>query len=56
MLLELDMSPPTMFTLNLNGPQLERAFSPRLIPDLLASVPLRERSGTPSRVRKSQSW
>lgn len=56
MLLELDMSPPTMFTLNLNGAHLERAFSPRLMRDLLASVPIRERSGASSRVRKSQSW
>ncbi|KAM3870801.1 kinesin-like protein KIF3C [Diretmus argenteus] len=53
MLLELDMTPPTMFTLNLNGAHLERAFSPRR--DLLANVPLRERT-TSSRVRKSQSW
>ncbi|TKS86958.1 Kinesin-like protein KIF3C [Collichthys lucidus] len=45
MLLELDMSPPTMFTLNLNGTHLERAFSPRLIRDILANVPVRERSG-----------
>ncbi|XP_061600385.1 kinesin-like protein KIF3B [Cololabis saira] len=53
MLLELDMSPPTMFTLNLNGAHLERAFSPRLMQDLIISVPVRERS---SRVKKSQSW
>ncbi|XP_035529332.1 kinesin family member 3Cb [Morone saxatilis] len=56
MLLELDMSPPTMFTLNLNGAHMERAFSPRLMRDLLAHVPIRERSGASSRVRKSQSW
>lgn len=57
MLLELDMSPPTLFTLNLNGAHLERAFSPRLMQDLLVNVPIRERSSTASsRVRKSQSW
>ncbi|XP_033497786.1 kinesin-like protein KIF3B [Epinephelus lanceolatus] len=56
MLLELDMSPPTMFTLNLNGAHLERAFSPRLMRDLLVTVPIRERSTASSRVRKSQSW
>lgn len=56
MLLELDVSPPTMFMLNLNGPHLDRAYTPRLIPDLLANVPLRERSGASARVRKSQSW
>ncbi|CAN9502373.1 unnamed protein product [Ophioblennius macclurei] len=56
MLLELDMSPPTMFTLNLNGSHLERAFSPRVLRDLLATVPLRERACGSSRVRKSQSW
>uniref|UniRef100_A0A672I6F9 Kinesin-like protein n=1 Tax=Salarias fasciatus TaxID=181472 RepID=A0A672I6F9_SALFA len=54
MLLELDMSPPTMFTLNLNGSHLERAFSPRVLRDLLATVPLRERTAGASRVRKSQ--
>uniref|UniRef100_A0A3Q3KI96 Kinesin-like protein n=2 Tax=Mastacembelus armatus TaxID=205130 RepID=A0A3Q3KI96_9TELE len=52
MLLELDMSPPTLFTLNLNGTHLERAFSPRLLRDL----PVRERTSVSSRVRKSQSW
>ncbi|XP_067469578.1 kinesin family member 3Cb [Thunnus thynnus] len=56
MLLELDMSPPTMFTLNLNGTHLERAFSPRLMRDLLVNVPVRERASASSRVRKSQSW
>lgn len=56
MLLELDMSPPTMFTLNLNGTHLERAFSPRLMQDLLVNVPMRGRSAASSRVRKSQSW
>ncbi|KAF3700959.1 Kinesin-like protein KIF3C [Channa argus] len=56
MLLELDMSPPTMFTLNLNGAHLERAFSPRLMQDFLVTVPIRERTATSSRVRKSQSW
>ncbi len=56
MLLELDMSPPTMFTLNLNGTHLERAFSPRLMRDLLGNAPVRERTGASSRVRKSQSW
>ncbi|XP_038585053.1 kinesin family member 3Cb [Micropterus salmoides] len=56
MLLELDMSPPTMFTLNLNGTHLERAFSPRLMRDLLVNVPMRERTTASPRVRKSQSW
>ncbi|XP_034432696.1 kinesin family member 3Cb [Hippoglossus hippoglossus] len=56
MLLELDMSPPTMFALNLNGAHLERAFSPRLLGDLVLDVPVRERSAASSRVRKSQSW
>uniref|UniRef100_A0A1A8GF83 Kinesin-like protein n=1 Tax=Nothobranchius korthausae TaxID=1143690 RepID=A0A1A8GF83_9TELE len=51
MLLELDMSPPTMFSLNLHGAHLERAFSPRLMQDLP-----RERAASSSRVRKSQSW
>ncbi|KAF7670052.1 hypothetical protein LDENG_00084620 [Lucifuga dentata] len=55
MLLELDVTPPTMFTLNLNGAHLERAFSPRLMRDLLANVPFRDRT-TASRVRKSRSW
>ncbi|KAG8013184.1 Kinesin-like protein KIF3C, partial [Nibea albiflora] len=55
MLLELDMSPPTMFTLNLNGTHLERAFSPRLIRDLLANAPIRERSGASSRVPSTAS-
>ncbi|XP_032402616.1 kinesin-like protein KIF3B [Xiphophorus hellerii] len=54
MLLELDMSPPTMFTLNLNGECLERAFTPRLLPDL--SLNVRARGASSSRVRKSQSW
>ncbi|KAM9841967.1 kinesin-like protein KIF3B [Aulostomus maculatus] len=56
MLLELDMSPPTMFTLNLDGAHLERAFSPRLLQDFLVEVPIRERTRSSSRVRKSQSW
>nr|XP_040056174.1 kinesin-like protein KIF3B [Gasterosteus aculeatus aculeatus] len=56
MLLELDMSPPTMFTLKLNGAHLERAFSPRLMCDLLVTGPIREGSAASSRVRKSQSW
>uniref|UniRef100_A0A3B4BNA4 Uncharacterized protein n=1 Tax=Periophthalmus magnuspinnatus TaxID=409849 RepID=A0A3B4BNA4_9GOBI len=61
MLLDLDMGAPTMFTLTLNGQQLERAFSPRLLPDLLAHVPLRPRtssltSTSSTRVKKSQSW
>lgn len=55
MLLELDMSPPTMFTLNLDGTHLERAFTPRLIHDPLANVFFRERTASP-RVRKSKSW
>ncbi|KAK7940425.1 hypothetical protein WMY93_003751 [Mugilogobius chulae] len=58
MLLDLDMGAPTMFTLTLNGEHLERAFSPRLLPDLLAHVPLRPRTSslTSTRVKKSQSW
>ncbi|KAJ0008576.1 hypothetical protein NQD34_015991 [Periophthalmus magnuspinnatus] len=61
MLLDLDMGAPTMFTLTLNGQQLERAFPPRLLPDLLAHVPLRPRtssltSTSSTRVKKSQSW
>lgn len=56
MLLELDMSPPTMFSLNLNGAHLERVFSPRLMRDFLMTVPIRERPTASSRVRKSQSW
>lgn len=58
MLLDLDMGRPTMFTLTLNGAHLERAYSPRLIPDLLANVPLRPRTSslTSTRVKKSQSW
>ncbi|MEQ2314469.1 hypothetical protein AMECASPLE_012447 [Ameca splendens] len=54
MLLELDMSPPTMFTLNLNGECLERAFTPRLMPDLPVNV--QARGASLSRVRRSQSW
>ncbi|XP_054651557.1 kinesin-like protein KIF3C [Dunckerocampus dactyliophorus] len=56
MLLELDLSPPTMFTLNLNGAHLERAFSPRLVPDSPADASVRDRTGSSARVRKSQSW
>ncbi|XP_037551151.1 kinesin family member 3Cb [Nematolebias whitei] len=56
MLLELDMSPPTMFSLNLNGAHLERAFSPRLTLDFPGNVHVRERTSSLSRVRKSQSW
>lgn len=51
MLLELDVSPPTMFVLNLNGAHLERAFSPSVI-----SIPSRERSSSQSRVKRPQSW
>lgn len=51
MLLELDMSPPTMFTLNFNGAHLERAFCPSVM-----NTTQRERSSSLSRVRKSQSW
>uniref|UniRef100_A0A3B4F4U2 Kinesin-like protein n=1 Tax=Pundamilia nyererei TaxID=303518 RepID=A0A3B4F4U2_9CICH len=47
MLLELDMSPPTMFMLNLDGTHLERAFTPRLIHDPLANVFFRERTASP---------
>ncbi|XP_010896926.3 kinesin-like protein KIF3B [Esox lucius] len=58
MLLELDMSPPTMYTLNLNGAHLEQAFggpgSPRR--DLLINVPFRDRTTASGRVRKSRSW
>lgn len=50
-LLELDVSPPTMFALNFNGAHLEGASSPSLI-----NIPLRERSSSLSRVKKSQSW
>ncbi|XP_031436894.1 kinesin family member 3Cb isoform X2 [Clupea harengus] len=49
MLLELDMTPPAMFHLNLNGTDL---ISRDLLPDF---VHLRRR-GTATRVRKSQSW
>uniref|UniRef100_A0A8C5N3M5 Kinesin-like protein n=1 Tax=Gouania willdenowi TaxID=441366 RepID=A0A8C5N3M5_GOUWI len=56
MLLELDMSPPTMFNLNLNGSHLERAFSPRVMQDPFLPFPTRERTASASRVRKSQSW
>nr|XP_057912461.1 kinesin-like protein KIF3B [Doryrhamphus excisus] len=56
MLLELDLSPPTMFALNLHGAHLERAFSPRLMADPLADVPMRDRAAASARVRKSQSW
>ncbi|XP_056281762.1 kinesin family member 3Cb isoform X2 [Pseudoliparis swirei] len=56
MMLDLDMSPPTMLALNLNGAHLERVFSPGLMRDLLATVPMRARSTAASRVRKSQSW
>ncbi|CAL1575455.1 unnamed protein product [Knipowitschia caucasica] len=58
MLLELDMGAPTLFSLSLNTGQLDRAFSPRLLPDLLFHVPMRRRttSLTSTRVRKSRSW
>ncbi|KAG5265780.1 hypothetical protein AALO_G00246300 [Alosa alosa] len=49
MLLELDMTPPAMFHLNLNGTDL---ISRDQLPDF---VHLRRR-GTATRVRKSQSW
>lgn len=49
MLLELDMTPPAMFHLNLNGTDL---ISRDLLPDF---VHLRRR-GAETRVRKSQSW
>lgn len=51
MLLELDVSPPTMLALNLNGAHLERAFSPSAM-----NITFRERSSSLSRVKKSQSW
>lgn len=51
MLLELDVSPPTMFALSFNGAHLERAFSPSVM-----NIPFRERSSSQSRVKKSQSW
>ncbi|CDQ85595.1 unnamed protein product [Oncorhynchus mykiss] len=58
MLLELDMSPPSMYNLNLNGAHLEQNFgghgSPRR--DLLANVPFRDRTTASGRVRKSRSW
>ncbi|CAB1335522.1 unnamed protein product [Coregonus sp. 'balchen'] len=54
----LDMSPPSMYNLNLNGAHLEQAFggpgSPRR--DLLANVPFRDRTTVSRRVRKSRSW
>ncbi|XP_072314010.1 kinesin-like protein KIF3B [Eucyclogobius newberryi] len=59
LLLDLDMGAPAMFTLTLDGERLERAFSPRLLPDLLTHVPLRPRTSSltsATRVRKSQSW
>ncbi|XP_053701125.1 kinesin-like protein KIF3B isoform X1 [Synchiropus splendidus] len=56
MLLELDMSPPTMFNLNLKGAFLERAPCPWLLQDFLGAVPPRERNNSTSRVRKSRSW
>ncbi|XP_038822899.1 kinesin-like protein KIF3B [Salvelinus namaycush] len=58
MLLELDMSPPSMYNLNLNGAHLEQNFgghgSPRR--DLLANVPFRDRTTASGRIRKSRSW
>ncbi|KAL0969770.1 hypothetical protein UPYG_G00232080 [Umbra pygmaea] len=58
MLLELDMSPPTMYTLNLNGAHLEQACggpgSPRR--DLLVNIPFRDRTSASGRIRKSRSW
>ncbi|XP_061824025.1 kinesin-like protein KIF3C [Nerophis lumbriciformis] len=57
MLLELDLSPPTFFSLDLHGSHLERVFSPRLLPDpALDPVAMRDRTRSPARVRKSQSW
>ncbi|XP_061552021.1 kinesin-like protein KIF3B isoform X2 [Phycodurus eques] len=52
MLLQLDVSPPAMFSLNLHGARLERAFSPDVMPDGAG------RDGTRSsqRLRKSRSW
>lgn len=51
MLLELDVSPPTMFALSFNGAHLERAFSPSVM-----NTPFREKSSSLSRLKKSQSW
>ncbi|XP_061752221.1 kinesin-like protein KIF3B [Nerophis ophidion] len=59
MLLELDLSTPAFFSLNLNGSHLERVFSPRLLPDPamdLDLVAMRDRTRSSARVRKSQSW
>ncbi|CDQ59593.1 unnamed protein product [Oncorhynchus mykiss] len=56
MLLELDMSPPTMYNLNLNGAHLEQAFggpgSPRR--DLLVNVPFRDRTTASGRTTVCQ--
>ncbi|XP_077393947.1 kinesin family member 3Cb [Festucalex cinctus] len=56
MLLELDVSPPTMFTINLHGSRLERVFSTTLMPDAPSDVARRERTLSSERVRKSRSW
>ncbi|XP_077418783.1 kinesin-like protein KIF3C [Vanacampus margaritifer] len=56
MLLELDVSPPTMFTVNLHGSRLERVFSPSFMPDAPSDVAARERTLSSARVRKSRSW
>ncbi|XP_024286224.1 kinesin-like protein KIF3B [Oncorhynchus tshawytscha] len=58
MLLELDMSPPSMYNLNLNGAHLEQNFGGHVSPrrDLLANVPFRDRTTASGRVRKSRSW
>ncbi|XP_061896968.1 kinesin-like protein KIF3B [Entelurus aequoreus] len=57
MLLELDLSPPAFFSLDLHGSHLERVFSPRLLPDpALDPVAMRDRTQSPARVRKSRSW
>ncbi|XP_077477867.1 kinesin-like protein KIF3B [Stigmatopora argus] len=56
MLLELDVSPPAMFSLNLDGTRLERAFSPVFMPDPQSEIIIGERTGSLARVRKSRSW
>ncbi|XP_057714642.1 kinesin-like protein KIF3C [Corythoichthys intestinalis] len=56
MLLELDVSPPTMLSLNLDGAHLERAFSPILMSGPQPDIVMRERTGSSARVRKSRSW
>ncbi|XP_049596083.1 kinesin-like protein KIF3B [Syngnathus scovelli] len=56
MLLKLDVSPPSMFTLNLHGSRLERVFSPSLMSSCGSDVVMRERTQSSTRLRKSKSW